>query len=290
MSKIRRFSSKKRRQIPTKLLLVILTFICVIFAFVGLVFNIGGGPLSTIAGFVFVPMQSGLNNVGNFALKKVNNFKTLKEVLEENEQLQKQVDDLTTQLTVSNLEKYEIDTYRELLELDESFPNYEKVAANIVANDANNWFNVFTINKGSKDGIREGMNVISGSGLVGIVTDVSPNFATVRSVIDDSSNVSAMVTTTGDIFNVHGSLQLMGKDQVIEFAGLRDADGKVSVGDPVVTSYVSDRYQQGILIGYISSINGDSNNLTKSGTITPVVDFEHIKVVFVILQEKEISD
>ena len=60
-------------------------------------------------------------------------------------------------------------------------------------------------------------------------------------------------------------------------------------GDPVVTSYVSDRYQQGILIGYVAKIENNSNNLTKSGHIATIVDFEHLDDVFVILQTKDIS-
>jgi len=288
--KKRRFSSKKRRQIPTKYVLLSLTLVCVITIFCGLAFNLNGGPLSTVAGYVFVPMQTGINNLGIWTSDKVNNFKTLKDVQEQNEELQKQIDDLTNKLTASNLESYEIDTYRELLELDESYPTYEKLAANVVARDGSNWFSVFTINKGSNDGVEKGMNVIAGPGLVGIVTEVSPNFSTVRGLIDDSNNVSAMVSTTGDIFNVKGNLQMMNEEQVITFNELRDSEGAVSVGDPVVTSYVSDLYQQGILIGYISSIEDDSNNLTKSGTITPAVDFEHIQAVFVILKVKETSD
>ena len=58
----------------------------------------------------------------------------------------------------------------------------------------------------------------------------------------------------------------------------------------MVTSYVSDQYEQGILIGYINSIEENSNGLTKSGTITPVVDFEHIQTVLVILNVKETSE
>jgi rod shape-determining protein MreC len=73
---------------------------------------------------------------------------------------------------------------------------------------------------------------------------------------------------------------------MITFSELRDTDDEVEVGDPVVTSYVSDQYQQGILIGYITSIEPNSNNLTKSGTIAPVVDFEHIQEVLVILDIK----
>ena len=61
----------------------------------------------------------------------------------------------------------------------------------------------------------------------------------------------------------------------------------MQIGDPIVTSYISDQYRQGILIGYISAMETDVNNLTKSGTITPAVDFEHIEEVLVILDKKQ---
>ena len=134
------------------------------------------------------------------------------------------------------------------------------------------------------------MNVIAGSGLVGIVTSVGPNYATVTAIINDNTQVGGTVSTTSDNLIVSGSLQTMNEDMVIRFSNLRDAEDEVAVGDPVVTSHISDRYQQGILIGYISSIRNDSNHLTKSGTITPAVDFEHIEEVLVILEKKQVVE
>ena len=96
-----------------------------------------------------------------------------------------------------------------------------------------------------------------------------------------------MGVTTSDNLIVNGSLQKMNESMTIEFGSLNDRDNKVEVGDPVVTSYVSYDYQQGILIGYISEITTDSNNLTRSGTITPAVDFEHIEEELVILNKKQ---
>ena len=55
----------------------------------------------------------------------------------------------------------------------------------MIANDGSNWFTSFTIDKGSEDGIREDMNVLSGNGLVGIVTEVNAHSSTVRSIIDE---------------------------------------------------------------------------------------------------------
>lgn len=87
--------------------------------------------------------------------------------------------------------------------------NISKVAANIIASDSGNWFNTFVIDKGSRDGIAVDMNVIAGSGLVGIVTKVGDNWAQVRSIIDDMSEVSAQVLSTSDLCFVKGDLQLM---------------------------------------------------------------------------------
>ena len=289
MKKFRNIRNKKKR-IPSKYLLAILSTVCVLALFISLVFNINGGPLNMVAGYVFVPMQKGINGAGSWLSGKANDFKTLGEVLEENKALQEQVDELTSQLNNTKLDQYELDSYRELLELDDQYAEYEKVAAHVIAKDSGNWFSTFTIDKGSKDGIAKGMNVIAGSGLVGIVTDVGPNFAKVRSIINDSSNVSAMVLTTKDNFNVSGSLQTMNEDKLLPFTELRDENDEVQMGDPVVTSYVPDQYQQGILIGYIYSIEENPNNLTKSGTITPVVDFQHLREVLVITAIKDTGE
>ena len=286
---MKKYRNKKKR-LSTKYMLLIMTSVCITLIFTSLTLNISGGPLNTVAGYIFVPMQKGINTAGQWISDKTNDFKTLEQVQEENQKLKEQNDELTSQLNTIKLEKYDLDNLRELLDLDEKYPSYQKVAASVIAKDTGNWFSVFTIDKGSKDGLKKGMNIMAGSGLVGIITDVGPNYAKVRSIIDDSANVSAMVTTTGDNMNVSGNLQTMNSDQAITFSELRDSEDKVQIGDPVVTSYVSDQYQQGILIGYIASIESDSNKLTKSGTITPVVDFEHMENVLVILDTKETGD
>ena len=288
MRKVRNGSGKKK-QLQTRYTLLVLTVLCVATIFGGLMLNISGGPLKSVAGFVFVPMQQGINNTGAWIFNKANDFRTLTDVLEENEKLQAKVDELTVELTNTKMDAYELERLRELFDLDAKYPTFEKIAASVVAKDSGNWFSSFTIDRGSNDGIEKGMNVISGSGLVGVVTDVGPNYAKVRSIIDDSNNVSAMIPNTGDNLNVSGDLKAMNESMVISFSGLRDENSQIKVGDPVVTSYVSDVYHQGILIGYIASIENGANNLTKVGTITPVVDFDHLEEVLIITKTKEIG-
>ena len=274
---------KPKIVLPAKYILLILTVVCVAAMITSFTLNISGGPLNAVAGYVFVPMQRGINTVGAWITEKADNLKNLSDVMAENDALKKQVDELTSELNTNNLEQYELENLRELLALDQKYPSYEKVAANVIGKSSGNWFSYFTIDKGTDDGIEVDMNVIAGSGLVGIVTDVGPNYAKVTSIINDTAQVSGMVTTTSDNLIVNGSLQNMNENMVIEFSNLNDSDNKVAV----VTSYISDKYQQGILIGYISSLSTDSNNLTKSGTITPAVDFEHIEEVLVILDKKQ---
>ena len=278
---------KSKFILPARYLLLLMTGLCIIIMLLSFTLNISGGPLNAAAGYVFVPMQEGINKVGSWFLDKADHLKNLSDVMAENEQLQSQVDQLTAELNNVKLEQYELENLRELYDLDQKYPSYEKIAANVIGKNSGNWFNTFTIDKGSNDGIEADMNVIAGSGLVGIVTDVGPNYAKVTSIINDTSKVSGMVTTTSDNLIVSGSLQKMNEDMVIEFNNLNDKEDKVSVNDPVVTSAVSYNYQQGILIGYISSVETDSNNLTKSGTITLAVDFEHLEEVLVILNKKQ---
>ena len=278
---------KSKFILPARYLLLLMTGLCIIIMLLSFTLNISGGPLNAAAGYVFVPMPEGLNKVGSWFLDKADHLKNLSDVMAENEQLQSQVDQLTTELNNVKLEQYELENLRELYDLDQKYPSYEKIAANVIGKNSGNWFTSFTIDKGSNDGIEADMNVIAGSGLVGIVTDVGPNYAKVTSIINDTSKVSGMVTTTSDNLIVSGRLKKMNEDMVIEFNNLNANENKVSVNDPVVTSAVSYNYQQGILIGYISSVETDSNNLTKSGTITPAVDFEHLEEVLVILNKKQ---
>lgn len=281
---------KPKFVLPPKYILMIMTGVCIVSMLLSFTLNISGGPLHAAAGYVFVPMQRGINVIGSWITDKSDSFKKLSEVMAENEALQKQVDELTVELNTLNLEQYELENLRELLELDQKYPSYDKVAANVIGKNGSNWFSTFTIDKGSEDGIEVDMNVIAGSGLVGIVTNVGKNYATVTAIINDTRQVGGMVTTTSDNLIVNGSLQNMNENMVIEFSNLNDSDDEVHIGDPVVTSYISDQYQQGILIGYISSLKTDSNNLTKSGTITPAVDFEHIEEVLVILDKKQTTE
>jgi rod shape-determining protein MreC len=251
--------------------------------------NILSVPLNTISGYALVPLQKGLTAVGTSMIKRAEDLKTLDQVMKENEELKKQLDEISNENTLLQQDKYELTRLRELYELDDAYAEYDKVGARIIARDSGNWYSGFVIDKGADDGISVDCNVIAGSGLVGRVTDVGPNYAKVISIISDNTNTSGMILSTGDNLIVTGSLKLMDRG-VIEYRQLDDKDDQVGVGDKVVTSNISDKYLKGILIGYIDTINTDSNNMTKSGTLIPVVDFKHLDDVLVIRDLKHVPE
>lgn len=283
---------KRKREkfhLPSKYLLFILTALCVAMMVLSFTTNFLAVPLNYISSFLIVPFENGLTSVGTYTLEKTQQLQELRSVLKENEQLKEQINELTIENTRLQQEKYELTKLRELYELDAEYEEYSKIGARIISRDASNWYSSFVIDKGSEDGIQVNCNVIAGSGLVGRVVEVGPNHAKVISVISDGVNTSGMILASGDNLIVTGNLATM-EEGKIEYSQLMDSKNRVTVGDKVVTSNISDQYLPGLLIGYISSISTDSNNLTKSGYLTPVVDFEHLNEVLVIKELKQQVD
>ena len=276
----------ERFTVPSKYLLFILTVICILMMLVTFGTNVFNRPLNRVVGYVIVPFQQGISKVGGWLSNRSEELVQIRTLVEENERLKEEVASLTEQNILLQQDKYELNELRELFELDEQYEEYHKVGASIISRDSGNWYSSFIIDKGSNDGIADDMNVIAGGGLVGRVTSVGPNWSRVTAIISDNSNVSAMTLATQDNLIVSGDLQLMAEG-VITFSKLVDSQNVVVEGDKIVTSNISDKYLPNILIGYVHTINRDANNLTKSGYITPAVDFEHLDEVLVITDLKQ---
>lgn len=275
--------------LPGKYLLFGLTIICCLMMLLTFSTDLFNRPLNTVVGYVVVPFQQGISKAGQWLSNRSEELVQIRQLLDENASLKEQVAELTAQNTILQQERYELNNLRELFELDDQYSDYEKTGARIISRDSGNWYSSFTIDKGYQDGIEVDMNVIAGGGLVGRVSSVGPNWSKVTSIISDNSNVSGAVLATGDKLMVSGDLKLMA-DGVISFSQLLDSEDKVAEGDKVVTSNISDKYLPNILIGYIHTMNQDANNLTKSGYITPAVDFEHLDEVLIILEQKQQID
>lgn len=276
----------ERFTLPSKYLLLILTILCTGMMLVTLGTDVFNRPLNTVVGYVVVPFQRGISTVGGWLSNRSEELVQIRTLLDENARLREEIAALTEENTLLQQDKYELNRMRELVSLDEQYGEYTKVGARIIGRDSGNWYSSFVIDKGEEDGLAVDMNVIAGGGLVGRITSVGPNWARVTSIISDNVNVSAMTLSTEDNLTITGDLKLMANN-CITFSQLVDSKDKVVEGDKVVTSDISDKYLPNILIGYINTINKDNNNLTKSGLVTPAVDFEHLSEVLVITDMKQ---
>lgn len=260
--------------------------VCICFFFIGLTFftDVLTKPLQKVVSTVIIPLQKGVNGIGLWLTEKSDLFASVEKLQDENQELRDEIERLEEENLYMQLYRVELEKLRELYDIDNTYADHKKVGANVIGKSADNWYSTFTIDKGSDDGIEVDMNVIAGNGLVGIVASVSDKYSIVRSIIDDSSNVSAMLINSFDICTVSGDLQLMENGYIA--LNYLDKDVRIRDGDMIVTSNISEKYLEGILIGYAKDVKVDANNLTQSGYIVPAVDFKHVSDVLVILDKK----
>ena len=275
-----------RFHLKSKHLLAVMTMFCISAIVATLASGVTSAPLKEAAGLLVIPFENSVNAIGRWMTDAREVFRDKQELIESNEELRATVDTLTEQNNILIQDQAELNRLEQMYELDEEYTDYPKVAARIISKDPGNWYDTFIINRGSNDGIRVDNNVIAGKGLVGIVTEVGSTWATVRAIIDDSSNVSAMTVSTEDNCVVEGDLELIDEGK-LRFTQLYDREDNVTVGERIVTSGISEKYVEGIFIGYVSEVELDTNNLTKTGTIVTPVDFQHLKDVFVITVNKQ---
>lgn len=276
---------KERFTFSSKYLLLIFTIICIILMVFTYGTNVFNKPLNAVAGYVVVPFEQGIGRFGSWLSNRKDEFNDVKSLLAENDELRAQIARLTEENTILMQDKYELNELRELFELSDEYDQYTKVGARIISKDGGNWYSSFVIDKGTNDGLSVDMNVIADGGLVGRISDVGPNWSRVTALISDGAYVSGMVLSTGDTLMVSGDLELM-KNDLVSFSQLKDPDDKVKEGDKIVTSSISDKFLPGLLVGYVKYVEYDNNNLTKSGYVSPVVNFDYLSEVLVITDTK----
>ena len=277
--------NKIKIKIVPRYLFIAMIVICLVLLVVSYRFSDSLGPVKSVAGNVITPMQVGINRIGSFFTSKLDYLKKVDDLIAKNKELTDKLNEVSYENKLLLQGKYELDNFRKLYNLDQTYADYPKVAARVISKDTNNWYSKFKIDKGSDDGIKPGMNVMAGNGLVGIITKTGKNYADVRSIIDDSSDVRGMFLDNSETCTVKGNLKLLDEGH-IEVTDIKKGSS-IQDGYEVVTSYTSQKYHPGILIGYVSGIKVDPSNMTESGYLTPAVDFSKLDMVLIITREKE---
>lgn len=279
---------KTKITIDPKYILAGLFVFCIILGIISFRFENKTTPVRSAVSSVIAPMQKGINAIGVKISERMDYATTLKKTVRKNKKLQSQIDKLSAENKLLQQDKYELENFRKLYDLDQQYAGYPKVAARVISSDPDNWYNTFIIDKGSKNGLKKNMNVMANGGLVGIITEVNKSYSKVRSIIDDNSNISGTVLGSSENCIVSGNLKLI-NNGVIEVSGI-NGDAKIEDGAEVVTSQISDKYLPGILIGYLKDLKKDSSNITQTGYLSPVVDFSSLDMVLVITQVKDSAE
>ena len=279
---------RRKNWIHPKTLYIALSVICVLLVVISFRFSDRFSSVKTMVGNFVTPMQKGINSVGKSISDKFDLLSSKESLLAENKELQEKIDSLSYSNKILVGENKELENYREMYKLDKKYPDYPKVAATVISREGNNWFNIFYIDKGKKDGVNVDMNVISGNGLVGIVSEAGEHYAKVRSIIDDKSNVSSMFEKNGETCMVKGNMESIYNGYIDVEMISNSAD--IKEGDEIVTSHVSDKFLQGLSVGFVKDIQTDDSTLTKTAHLTPTVNFDQLEYVLVITQLKDSSE
>ena len=279
---------KYKYNLQPKYFLMFATIILVIIIFTSYRFPDLYAPVRGFFNSCFVPAEKGMTTIGNSMKGMGDKFDDVAELQKENDNLKSQYDSLKAKYDQLLQDSYELENLKALFELSEKYSEYDTVGAHIIATDTTGYNGVFTIDKGTDNGLKEGMNVIAGHGLVGIVTDVGKDYATVRSIIDNNSNVSATILKSSASCIVSGDISLMDKGYVLVSEIPLSGDNYNNY--QVVTSEISSKYLPGILIGYISNVYLSKDGLTMEGSLIPAVDFSHLDTVLVITTLKESTE
>lgn len=277
--------NKKRKKLELRYIILIVTVIFIILVAIlsySLKTNKQLSTFESIVKDVVVEIQKiTYMPVKNFNTV-ISDYKSLKKVLEENKILKSNVDKIESLEAENNELKQEINDMKNELNIEHVLSDYDYLNAIVVSRNASTWYNNLTIDKGSHNGIKEGMVVINSTGVIGKTTNVSTFSSDVKLITTTDTNNKISVTIQSNGKKLTGLINGYDyKTKNLEIEGISNTD-TVSVGDQVYTSGLGGVFPSGILIGKVKSITTDVYDLSKIINVEPSANFEDINYVTVL--------
>jgi len=249
---------------------------------ISIIIRIIGGtvaPHTSILGAIAQPFRS----VASYITNEINDFNTrLNEgtaLLEENHKLQKRVDELSSQIVEYDEIKKENEFFKEYYQIKEEHEDFNFLPATLISRDKGDPGYMFTINKGSVNGISYRDPVITSSGLVGYISEVGPSYSKVTTILSDDMNVGCVDYRTSDVGIVSGDSTLSSKGQCKFYNLPRSCT--VALNDIIVTAG-GGIFPEGLVVGTIDSISSDEAQTSITATINTAADILDIRDVMVI--------
>ncbi len=229
---------------------------------------------------VFTPIKSGFSTVGGAIGNFFGDIASFKKSASENRKLKNQIKQLQNENARLSVYEEENDRLRKLLDFKEKQGNYVTVPCEVVGRSFSNWNTELVINKGTDHGIDVGAVVVENGGLVGTVTMAGKNWATVTTLLDAGSSVSAMVIRSGAYGIVEGNIKFGGENLCEMNYTSKDAD--IAIGDVIQTSGLGTMYPEGIIIGKVKSVEQIAGRVERHIKVEISADIFDLREVLVI--------
>jgi rod shape-determining protein MreC len=235
-------------------------------------------PVENLTLNVTSPFQAALSSATRPAADWVNNLTAANELSEENKLLRAENERLTNDLALARENAVEAQQLQDLAAVQAQFPQDQFLAASVVERDASNLRSIVAIDRGSSDGIKEGMIVVTeGRSLVGTVSKVLDDYAWVTLITDPKSAVSAMVQESRAEGVVAGNYN---GDLIMEFVG---QGAPVKEGDFVVTSGIGGGYPPDVVIGRVSDVENSEQDLFQSVYVDHLASLSDLENVLILM-------
>jgi rod shape-determining protein MreC len=266
-----------------QLLALILVFIVTALALLTLDRRNLLGPLKGVVERPIFALSERFTSVGNGLRTFTSQFGNVGELRDENQRLQEENDRLrASDARVKELE-LENKQLTEQANFAVKFPEYKSVPARVIGRDPTLAQKVLVIDRGSNDGIKMGMPVVSPSFLVGLVTEVTPNQAKVRLIIDQNMQIGVLLQQERAAGIMYGRWQQGGR-LTVQHIG-RDAN--IAINAIVVTSNWTLHVPQGLPIGFVTKVTRDQQADSLTLEVAPYVNFDSLETVSIILTDEQ---
>ena len=247
------------------------------------VFSNTSSPLANAANVIASPFRAAYTGVADWFNDKQNYYQDNTALKEENSALKKQLAEMEAAIRQAEKDSAENERLKALLGLQSQRPDLtsDLQAAMITQHTVTNWTSTLTIDKGTLHGLEVNDCVISETGaLVGVISEVGTNWATVLTLVDTDTSLGAQVFRTGDLGLAQGNFSLMEDNRLrMEFL---PTDCSLLGGDLVMTSGLGGYYPAGLVIGTVAEVQRDDSGATSYAILEPAVEFDALEEVFVI--------
>ena len=247
------------------------------------VFSNTSSPLTNLANTIASPFRSAYTAVAEWFNDKQKYYQDYTGLEEENARLRQQIASMEAEIRQARDDSAENERLKELLGLQEERPDLTEdiVLATITEHAVTNWAATLTISRGTNDGLEVGDCVIDETGaLVGTISAVGTNWATILTLVDTDTSLGAQVFRTGDLGVAQGDVSLMGENRLrLDYL---PADCDLLGGDLVVTSGLGGFFPAGLVIGSVEELQMDDSGASSYAILAPAVDFSSLQQVVVI--------